>query len=140
VRRRLLCLRDRERDRRRAHGRARAGRHARLAHGGLIGNGGFYYLFSADYRGDPGFLRTAAAFQTIGSEAAHRAFVRALALFPDSTPQVDLEVRRAFYGGLPESTRQEVDRAFWKADDEVPAKLAAWIRAHRPQLETALRR
>lgn len=41
---------------------------------GIIGNGGFNYLFESDFRGDRHFVWTAAAFQTIGCSTAARRF------------------------------------------------------------------
>jgi hypothetical protein len=59
----------------------------------IIGNGGFQSLFSADLKGDPEFLLTRAAFQTIGAQGATLAFERALAAFPNATPPDDIERR-----------------------------------------------
>ena len=50
---------------------------------GLIGNGGFHYLFEGDFRGDPGFVYTAAAYQRIGAADAYKAFQEAFRQFPE---------------------------------------------------------
>lgn len=107
---------------------------------GVVGNGGLEYLLGGHLRGDPAFVHTAAAFEAIGATKAHRCITEALACFPRSTPQDDLEVRRAHYDAVPQAKRDRLDRAFWDAREEIEAKLAAWIRAHRPQLEAALKR
>ena len=51
---------------------------------GLIGNGGFHYLFEGDYPGDAGFVYTAAAYARIGARkfyAADKEVVGCLASF-----------------------------------------------------------
>ena len=40
---------------------------------GIIGNGGFQYLFEGGFYGDPGYVYTAAAFQTLGCKQAAEA-------------------------------------------------------------------
>jgi hypothetical protein len=49
---------------------------------GVIGNGGFNYLFEGDYGKDPYFAWTAEAFQAIGCSAASEAFQNVLSFFP----------------------------------------------------------
>ena len=106
--------------------------------GGLIGNGGFEYLFSADFRNDPGFVLTAAAHATIGAHEAYRCFQEALALFPRGAPQVDLEARRAHYEAQPKETRKAINSAFWKSKPEIERVLASYIRTTRAAIEAEL--
>src|SRR5262245_12215143 len=60
---------------------------------GIIGNGGFQYLFEGDFPGDPGFLLTRQAYKTIGASDASAAFAKAFAVFPNSTPPADIDRR-----------------------------------------------
>ncbi len=69
---------------------------------GIIGNGGFEYLFEGDFKGDPGFKLTHKAFETIGSDLAADALRDALALFPNGKMQTDLDERIAYYRSLSE--------------------------------------
>ncbi len=103
---------------------------------GIIDNGGFEYLFSSDFDGDPGFRLTFGVFETLGVERAVSAFREALALFPDSVPDPDLETRMHRYKQVPEETRESINRKFWSAgwDNEIVTRLAAYIREHQTEL------
>lgn len=108
--------------------------------GGLIGNGGFEYLFSADFRHDPGFVLTAAAHATIGAHAAYRCFQDALALFPRGAPHADLDARRSHLEAQPRELRKAINSAFWKSKPEIERALAAYIRTNRAAIEAELTR
>jgi hypothetical protein len=60
---------------------------------GILGNGGFQFLFEGDFPGDPEFLLTRQAYKTIGAVAASAAFDKAFAVFPNSTPPADIDHR-----------------------------------------------
>lgn len=60
---------------------------------GILGNGGFQYLFEGDFSGDPEFLLTRQAYKTIGATDASAAFEKAFAVFPNSTPPANIERR-----------------------------------------------
>src|SRR5262249_23507411 len=64
---------------------------------GIIGNGGFNYLFEGNFPGDPHFALTAAAYQAIGCAAAAKAFRQALGLFPGGRPPEDINERLRIY-------------------------------------------
>ena len=49
---------------------------------GIIGNGGFEYLFAGEFPGDPDYHITAEAYKTAGLLRAYEAFQEAFALFP----------------------------------------------------------
>src|SRR5262245_57944449 len=49
---------------------------------GVVGNGGFRYLFESDVPGDPDYALTRKAFETIGCREAAGALSQALAAFP----------------------------------------------------------
>jgi len=102
---------------------------------GIIGNGGFQYLFEGNFNGDPGFVYTAAALRKIGCQARAEAFEDALALFPSNTPPTDLQERLTIYQKVPESERNRIDHKFWRAEADMVARLAAFIRDNRNQLD-----
>lgn len=106
---------------------------------GIIGNGGFEYLFSADFVGDTGFERTAAAFDEIGCASAASALRGAIALFPNGELIVDVDERMRFYQSISQEQRDVFNRAFWTASDighgEICLKLAEYIREHASEIE-----
>lgn len=95
---------------------------------GVIGNGGFKYLFAGNFDGDPGFRLTVAAYRQIGATAAATAFERAIALFPDKTLPDNLERRNLIYGMQTERKRDDIDSQYFNADEEIIQILAAFIR------------
>lgn len=105
---------------------------------GLIGNGGFRFLLSADFRNDPGYVATAAAYARIGATASYRCFQDALALFPRGAPQADLDVRKAHFDAQPKEATDRINSAFWKSKPEIERALAAYIRANRAAIEAEL--
>lgn len=98
---------------------------------GVIGNGGFQYLFEATYSDDPDFALVAAAYRTIGCDKAADAFSEALALFPDGRPPENLEQRQAIFSSVRQEVRERIDHEFWDSSKDIEAKLAAYIRANR---------
>lgn len=105
---------------------------------GVVGNGGFAYLFEGDFAGDPGFVYTAGAFKAIGAESAYSAIQEALALFPRSTPHEDIEERLAHFEQTPDETRKRLRESFWDADEQIDAALARYIRQQRTQIHAIL--
>lgn len=100
--------------------------------GGLIGNGGFDYLFSADFRGDPGFRLTAQAFKEIGLTRSYEAFESAFGLFPGGTMPVDLDERSAAWEKVDSGKRWSLNEMVWQDDreKETERRLANYIRSH----------
>ena len=96
---------------------------------GIVGNGGFRYLFEGSILGDPYFVLTVEAFQKTGCEKASEALKKTLAIFPHSRPPQDINERLRYYltriKGEP--TGQELQ--FWKANDELKRQSANYIRA-----------
>lgn len=107
---------------------------------GIIGNGGFQYLFEGDFTGDPGFVLTAAAFRRIGCVQAAEAFEEALGLFPGNRPPKNIDDRLELYQSVPEEDRHRIDRKFWDAESNLIATLAAFIRANATLLESTFKR
>ncbi len=96
---------------------------------GIIGNGGFRYLFEGDYPEDPYFVRAVRAFEIIGSEKAAKAFRDSLAYFPNSHPPRDTDERLKHYLKQVNWPSKE-DDLFFSASDEIDGCLARFIRSH----------
>lgn len=105
---------------------------------GLVGNGGFGFLFSGDLNGDPGYIRAEKAFQTIGATEAAAAFQEALGLFEGGRLPHYISVRMRRYESAPEEERERIDLRFFRADTEVVRALADYIRRHRAEVESLL--
>lgn len=103
---------------------------------GIIGNGGFNYLFEGYFPGDPHFALTAKAFHAIDCELAAKAFQRALDLFPNSQPPADIERRLRMYRRGTGETRHDIDSQFWNANHQIETCLAAYIRNHGERFES----
>jgi Domain of unknown function (DUF4375) len=98
---------------------------------GIIGNGGFNYLFEGDLPGDPDYTLSAEAYEVIGCEPAAHAFRQALALFPDGEVPSDLDARMRMYRRGPGDRRGQIDGEFFSAGEQIEACLARYIREHR---------
>lgn len=99
---------------------------------GIIGNGGFEYLFEGPWQGDSDYSKTVAAHAAIGHAGGHKAFVNALSAFPDGLPPQDEEEKHSIYMTMPESQRSENNRLYWGERDEhvVEGLLADYIRSN----------
>lgn len=95
---------------------------------GIIGNGGFEYLFEGDLPGDPDYRLALSAFRTIGCEEAFSAFEDALGLFPGGVTPEDIDERVKAYQSNPAEVRVSLATRFWAADEKIVTKLAAYIR------------
>jgi hypothetical protein len=104
---------------------------------GIIGNGGFEYLFEGEFNGDPGFVYTAAAFNTIGALESYAAFQRALGIFGEHYP-VDPEQRIAAWLGLSEDQRHAIEEQFYDDGENMHAGLACYIRERRVRFRELL--
>jgi hypothetical protein len=97
---------------------------------GIVGNGGFRYLFEGDLKGDPYFALTAKAFRATGCKEAAEAVQKTLAIFPNSRPPKDIDKRLTYYLKRCKSSITDMDRQFFAADGELKKCLANYIRAH----------
>jgi len=104
---------------------------------GIIGNGGFQYLFEGEFTGDPGFVCTAAAFKTIGASESYAAFQRALGLFGGQYP-ADREQRIAAYLRVPKDQRDAIERQFYNDEKRMHSGLACYIRERRERFHQLL--
>jgi hypothetical protein len=99
---------------------------------GIIGNGGFEYLFSHEWDEDPDFLRTLKAFKAIKCPKAFEAVHAAFRLFKNGEPPRDSDKRITEYGQVPEPNRDAVNSAFFHESNSgaIERALAAFIRAN----------
>jgi hypothetical protein len=97
---------------------------------GIIGNGGFRYLFEGTLKGDPCFALTAEAFQAAGCEKATEAVRKTLAIFPHSRPPTDVEKRLRYYLKRIKGWPTDMDIQFFGAQDDLQKCLANYIRSH----------
>ncbi|MCO6042439.1 DMP19 family protein [Aeoliella sp. ICT_H6.2] len=105
---------------------------------GILGNGGFQYLFEGDFPGDPEFLLTRQAYKTIGASDASAAFEKAFAVFPNSTPPADidrrLEMWQSKYNLLDSmKDKSSPDSMYFSAMDGVMEKLNGYIKANEAE-------
>jgi hypothetical protein len=98
---------------------------------GIIDNGGFQYLFEGNFKGDPFFTKTAAAFRTIKAVKCAEAVEEALKLFPESKPPTDIEKRLKVYQAVGVAKRQAIDRKFFSESKNIKALLARYIRENQ---------
>jgi hypothetical protein len=97
---------------------------------GIIGNGGFRYLFEGNIKGDPYFALTAEAFQAAGCKKAAEAVQETLALFPQSRPQKDIQARLRHYLSRIKAYPTDMDMQFFAAKHDLRKCLADYIRSH----------
>lgn len=98
---------------------------------GVIGNGGFRYLFEHNLNGDPYFALTLRAFEVIGCWEAAEAVRTTLAKFLNSKPPTNLEKRMRLYNRRIEEFPTPEDRQFFRAMDEIERRLADFVRARQ---------
>ena len=108
-----------------------------LAADGIIGNGGFQFLF--ERWSSPSFYEDAlAGFRAIGASKCAAAMAEALEWFPKGKPPVDRDRRLRRWRRCDWEWEQATVRRFWAGSQEVPALLAAFIRTHREEFERML--
>jgi hypothetical protein len=101
---------------------------------GIIGNGGFEYLFSGEFFGDPDFHITAEAYRVAEIERSYAAFQAAFRLFPGAVVPHDPDERSRLYEMANRSARDVIDRQLWHDDHVRVRKLAEFIRKHAARL------
>lgn len=107
---------------------------------GIIGNGGFQYLFEGDLPGDADLAYTRQAFKNIKAQKASDAFTKALAVFPNSTPPKDISRRLKIYQSkytLMDAieNKQSPDAIFMDAMNDTMQKLEAYIRENKASFD-----
>jgi len=97
---------------------------------GIIGNGGFRFLFEGDFPGDPSYKLTRQAYSDIGAQQAVEAFNEAFSAFPNGEPPQKLEERERLFLAKYPGFLTPVDKKYLSASHDIEAKLAAYIRAN----------
>jgi hypothetical protein len=106
---------------------------------GLIGNGGFECLYESPMlEEDPGFARTIAAFDSLGLHEVSGAFRETLQWFPSPGPPSSPWKRSDLVHARPKKERNSAYDRTYSERKLLPQKLAAYIRAHKAELETIL--
>lgn len=77
---------------------------------GVIGNGGFRYLFESSIRGDPKYALIRQAFEEIGCGEAAEAFKQTLAAFPNSRRPARRSDYASTCGNFQRSPRRRIGR------------------------------
>jgi hypothetical protein len=96
---------------------------------GVIGNGGFRFLFERNFKGDPHFALTADAFRATGCKKAADAVDATLAIFPNSRPPANIHKRLHHYlQRVKEPTDMELQ--FFAAEKDLVKCLASYVRSH----------
>jgi hypothetical protein len=101
---------------------------------GIIGNGGFEYLFAGEFPGDLDFHITAEAYRIAGIDRSYEAFQTAFSLFPNGIVPRDPQERSRLYEMANKSVREGLNRKVWHDDRVLSKKLAECIRANAPHL------
>ncbi len=100
----------------------------------MIYSGGFEYLLSNEFEGDPDFQITAEAYHIAGIQRSYEAFQAAFALFPAGVVPHDPQERARLYDAANRSAREALNRKVWHDDHVRVKKLAEFIRRNAAQL------
>ena len=104
---------------------------------GIIGNGGFEYLFAGEIPGDPDFRICAEACKTAGLTRSYEAYQEAFSMFPGGSVPHDPEERSRLFDEANRSARYLINRKLWRDgwDHLLEKKLAEFIRKNAAQLK-----
>jgi hypothetical protein len=108
---------------------------------GVIGNGGFSYLFEGSYNSDSDYSVVAIdSYRRIGMTEACAAFADALRQFPCGLPPTEVEERNAALAALPDDAFDEMNIRYYGATEEgkLEASLAQFIRENKEELARVL--
>ena len=106
---------------------------------GVIGNGGFRYLFEHSLVGDPHYALSRHAFEVIGCDEAAEAFSEALSVFSGGRPPTDQKERLRQYLRRVPGTPSPADRKFFAAMGAIPKYLANWVRSRQRAFRHVIR-
>lgn len=97
---------------------------------GIIGNGGFEYLFESDLPGDAGLILCKKALQVIGCSTAVELIEEVL----NRINAMDVSVsKHDRFMSIPEDLRDNWDARFWAEMDNINEKLASYITENKLQ-------
>jgi hypothetical protein len=105
---------------------------------GIIGNGGFQYLFEGVFETDPYYAGTLAAFRTIGTQECAGALEEALQVFPRGKPPVDRDRRLRLWRRQGWRWDHPTVCRFWDERPTIPKLLADYIRKNQGSFEGML--
>ena len=98
---------------------------------GVIGNGGFRYLFEHQWDDDPDFTHAARAYEVIGCREADGAFRNSLELFPNGKPPANLIKHLQRYASRVTGGPTPDDYRFLNAKADIERCLADFARRSR---------
>ena len=103
---------------------------------GLAGNRGFEGLFCDEIDGDPGYVRSVAAFKRIEATKAAFCFAELLELFAKTSHRKSFDKRADDFAKANNVKLEMLEGAFLDAEPEIISKLAKYIRDHRHEFRT----
>ncbi|EMI41106.1 DUF4375 domain-containing protein [Rhodopirellula sp. SWK7] len=98
---------------------------------GIIGNGGFAYLFEAEWPGDPDYELTIDAHRAIGCDSQVEAFNLALNAVAGSG---DRDRRREAFLELPDEQQNQINSLYWGEDGTPEKQIAVYVRRNVKKL------
>lgn len=102
---------------------------------GIIGNGGFEYLFEGSFKGDPYYLITYDSYIKIEAFNAASAFQKAFEFFKNGKVPKNIKKRMKIYNSIPKKERDKINFLYWNSKDEVENRLANYIRLNQNSIE-----
>ncbi len=103
---------------------------------GLVGNRGFAGLFSDEIDGDPGYVRSLAAFKRVGATKAAFCFAELLELYAKTDRRKSFIKRADEFAQTYADKLDALEGAFLDAEPEIISQLAKFIRDHRREFRT----
>ncbi len=101
---------------------------------GIIGNGGFDYLFQGPWQGDADYVATIEAHRRIGLAKSADAFAAAINQFPGSAMPSDPDERYRAYITTDEDIRNSIDALYYEdSDDHRERAVADFVRQYKDQ-------
>jgi len=95
---------------------------------GIVGNGGFEYLFSSNLPGDENYELTLKAFEDIKCDEAVSILNDVRSLFPNGEIPPDPDMRMNFFNRVPEEIRDCLAVRFFNANSAIEDALAKYIK------------
>ena len=99
---------------------------------GVIGNGGFQFLFEGEWPGDSNYGLTIDAHRAIGCDDQVKAFQLALEATDGSTEQ---DERWERFAELPDEDRERINALYWGKGDAVQRQIAIYVRSNARRLK-----
>jgi hypothetical protein len=97
---------------------------------GIIGNGGFQYLFENTFSGDPNFTYTIEAFRKIKCKEASEILDQVIHMFPNGIIPQNIDLRLKLFEKQPAELTDRLETEFFNCTNDVIKCLANFIRKH----------